>query len=144
MQIYEIDFSRSQLFCWKNIEWYWITDPPVIVDWVLCMWFVWCWSFSLDDMLLSETIPWWHFNLAIVITTKLLKTFPRTNKVKWCLFPPGDHLPLLIQQSSPGQPSSPSPTSWSLTEKSKNFFNWAAKYLCVELCNIWQFIETFY
>ena len=63
---------------------------------------------SLDTIPFLYWVPWpgivtWA--VCAVMTTKLLRTIPRDNQVKWCLFPPGDHLPPSIHRQLPYKPS---------------------------------------
>ena len=55
----------------------------------------------------------------IVMTTKQLQTIPPYNKVKWCLFPPGDHLPLLIH---PPPPSASRPQNFSIEQLNTSIY----------------------
>ena len=53
------------------------------------------------------------------MTTKQLQTIPPYNKVKWCLFPPGDHLPLLIH---PLPPSPSRPQNFSIEQLNTSIY----------------------
>ena len=116
MQIYEIDFDWNQMAIERILNNFYCVEVFFHFAKVHLA------SSPLKCCLVMRAImflmlcPWCHFNLDIVMTTKLLSTFPRSNKVKWCLFPPGDHLPLLIQPRPRLQLSQKSQKTFSIEQ----------------------------